>query len=161
MEKVLASIVSILLGSPLYLPYIFARTGHYKRWYLAYFAPPFMWGKAIYAWPASAFFVFTPIISLLPISDDVFMMVIGIIGVMGGILGFLMILWQPRWAKPPWQAYLEATYQWWEIRRVFIPYWRQMDRQTWNMLMDSEEGIDELVAMARQAQAKEERNNGL
>jgi hypothetical protein len=120
-----------------------------------------MWGKAIYAWPASAFFVFAPIVGLLPVSSDLRLFVWNIIGMIGLILGILMILWQPRWAKPPWQAYLEDNYQWWEIRRVFIPYWRQMDRQTWNMLMDSEEGIDELVAMARQAQAKEERNNGL
>jgi hypothetical protein len=161
MEKVLASLVSILMGAPLYLPWILARTGHYKRWYLAYFAPPFMWGKAIYAWPASAGFVLLPIVSLLPVSPESRTLILGVIGVAGVILGFLMILWQPRWAKPPWQRYLEGTYQWWEIRRVFIPYWRQMDRQTWNMLMDSEEGIDELVAMARQAQAKEERNNGL
>jgi hypothetical protein len=34
-----------------------------------------------------------------------------------------------------------------------------MDRHSWNRLMDSEEGIDELVAMARQAQIEGERNN--
>jgi hypothetical protein len=60
-----------------------------------------------------------------------------------------MILWQPRWAKPDWQRYLEDNYSWSEIRNVLIPYWRQMDRSTWNTLMDSEEGIDKLVRMAR------------
>ncbi|MFZ1396769.1 MAG: hypothetical protein WAS33_07725 [Candidatus Promineifilaceae bacterium] len=150
MEKAAASIVSILIGAPLYLPWIFARLGKYKRWYLAYFAPPFMWGKAIYAWPMSAFFISTPIIGLLPITPESRTLVWGIIGIIGVILGFLMILWQPKWAKPDWQRYLEDKYAWREIRGVFIPHWRQMDRQTWNRLMDSEEGIDELVRMARE-----------
>ena len=150
MEQAAASIVSILIGAPLYLPWIFARLGKYKQWYLAYFAPPFMWGKAIYAWPMSAFFIFTPIIGLLPITPESRTLVWGIIGVIGVILGFLMILWPPRWAKPTWQNYLEDKYSWLEIRKVFIPYWRQMDRSTWNTLMDSEEGIDELVRIARE-----------
>jgi len=149
MEKVAAAIVSILLGAPLYVPWIFARTGKYKRWYLAYFAPPFMWNKAIFAWPASAFFVFTPILGLLPISNEVFMIAIGVIGVTGVILGFLMMLWTPDWAKPSWQRHLENKYDWIEIHQVFILYWRKMDRSTWNTLMDSNEGIDELVQMAR------------
>jgi hypothetical protein len=152
MNLLLGTLMMWAFGAPLYLPWIFARLGKYKRWYLAYFAPPFMWGKAIYAWPASAGFVFAPFMVLIPNHGDLRLFVWGIVGMAGVVTGFLMILWQPRWAKPPWQAYLEANYQWWEIRRVFIPYWRQMDRQTWNMLMDSEEGIDELVAMARQAQ---------
>ena len=150
MEKVAASFVSILLGASLYIPWIFARLGKYKRWYLAYFAPPFMWNRAIFAWPASAGFVILPIIGLLPISPDLRTLILGIVGVTGVLIGFLMMLWPPEWAKPTWQNYLEDKYSWLEIRRVFIPYWRQMDRQTWNRLMDSKEGIDELVRMARE-----------
>ncbi len=150
MEKVAASFVSILIGTPLYVPWLFARFGKYKRWYLAYFAPPFMWNKAIFAWPASTGFVVLPVIGLLPISSDLRTLILGIIGVSGVLVGFLMMLWTPRWAKPIWQRYLEDNYDWLEIRRVFIPHWRQMDRSTWNTLMDSEEGIDELVRLARE-----------
>lgn len=150
MDLLLGTLMMWVFGSPLYLPWIFARLGKYKRWYLAYFAPPVMWGKVIYAWPASAGFIVTPLIVLIPNHGDLRLLVWGIIGTVGVILGFLMVLWQPKWAKPDWQRYLEDKYAWREIRGVFIPHWRQMDRQTWNRLMDSEEGIDELVRMARE-----------
>jgi hypothetical protein len=146
----LGSIFSIVLGAPLYLPWVLARVGIYKRWYLAPFMPPLMWSRAIYAWPASALFITAPLVGLLPIDGDARGLVLGIVSMLGVVLAIVMILWTPGWAKPDWQRYLEDNYPWWEIRRVFIPAWQKMDRAYWSKLMDSEEGIEELVRMARE-----------
>jgi hypothetical protein len=152
MERVAASIVSILFGSLFYLPWIFIRLGKYKLWYLAHRIPPFSWPRVMYALPAFAtMFILLPFVALLPISNDAAMAVLGVISVIGVILGFILMIWTPRWAQPDWQFYLEGNFEWSEIKRVFIPYWRQMDRRTWISLMDSEEGIDELVRLARKA----------
>ena len=149
MEKIFASLLSLLIGLPLYLPWLLARTGKYKRWYLAYFAPPFMWHRAIFFFPASAFFVIVPFMAVLPVNPDLGEAIWGYVGLAGAIIGFLMMLWTPRWAKPKWQQYLEDNYPYSEIRRTFVPVWREMDRRQWSRLMDSEEGIDELVQLAR------------
>ncbi len=143
------TILSFMLGAPLYLPWILARIGKYKRWYLAYFAPPFMWHRAIFAFPSATGFVIIPFLRLLPDDPDLRLGIWGYVGLAGVIIGFLMMLWTPRWAKPKWQQYLEDNYPYSEIRRTFVPVWREMDRRQWNRLMDSEEGIDELVRLAR------------
>ena len=149
MERFWGSIFSILLGAPVYLPWIFIRMGKYKSWYLAPFMPPLMWGRAAYGWPASAVFVLAPFVGILPLAPDEKGIVMGIIGILGVIVAIIMILWTPDWAKPKWQRYLEEKYSWREIRGVFIPAWRKMDRQEWAALLDSEAGIRELVRQAR------------
>ena len=147
------SIVGVLifwgLAVPFILPWVLIRLGIYKRWYLARAMPPFIWNKALFfIWPASAIFVFAPIIAILPINDDIFMRAWAIVSVSGIIAGLIIAIWTPRWAKPKWQQYLEDTYSKAEIRR-YIPVWRVMDAKRWGKLLDSEEGIDELVAIAR------------
>ena len=92
---------------------------------------------------------------MLPLSDDAFMIVLGWTSLVGGILGLVMIIWTPAWAKPKWQRYLEDKYSWREIRGVFIPAWRKMERKQWGQLLDSEEGIEELVRIARQQSGQE------
>lgn len=96
-------------------------------------------------------FIFLTFIHLTGVSDDIFMSMIGTVGITGVFLGIVMIIWTPGWAKPAWQRYLEENYTWQEIRGVFIPTWRKMNRREWTTLMDSEEGIEELVSRARQS----------
>lgn len=150
MEKLLASILSFAFGAPLYLPWILARMGIYKGWYLAYDIPPLIWKRAIFMWPASAVFVSPPFVALLGLKGDNFGTAVAIASVLGIILAVIMAIWTPGWAKPKWQRYLEDHYSRQEIRS-FIPAWRKMDRRSWSQLLDSEAGIEQLVAMARAA----------
>ena len=151
MQRLLAGISAILFGFLFILPWILVRKGIYHSWYLAHFAPPFIWGRVIYAWPISIVFISIPIVALLPINDDKFTSLMGAINIIRVILSIYMIGWTPRWAKPPWQRYLEDQYTWSEIRGTFIPAWRKMDRKEWATLLDSEAGIRELVRRARQS----------
>ena len=137
------------LGSPLYFPWILVRYGKYKSWYLTHLFPPFIGGRAIYAWPLCAFFIFSPILAMLPIDDETFMNALGVISLASIFFAAYMMIWTPKWAKPKWQRYIEANYSFREIRNVFVPAWRRMDRYEWSIQLDSEEGIQELVQLAR------------
>lgn len=148
--KLLGTLILWFFAAPLCIPWILIRVGKYKRWYLAPFVPPFIWGRAFYGWPATAVFIFSPILAVLPVSDDTFMSLLGWISLVGVVLGIIMMIWTPGWAKPKWQRYLEAKYTGSEIRSTLIPVWRKMDRKKWSQLLDSEEGIEELVRIARQ-----------
>lgn len=150
MKLFLGTLMMWAFGAPIYLPWLLARMGYYKRWYLAPFAPPLMWGKAIYLWPISLFFVSAPIVSFLGITGSLASTVMAWISPISIILAFNMLLWTPGWAKPTWQRYLEDKYSWREIREVFIPAWREMDRKQWSQLLDSEQGIEQLVKLARE-----------
>lgn len=150
MKLFLSTLMMWAFGAPVYLPWLLARMGYYKRWYLAPFAPPLMWGKAIYGWPISLFFVVTPLVFLVGIRGEQFDTVVSWLIISSFILTFFMLLWTPDWAKPKWQRYLEDKYSWREIRAVFIPAWREMDRKQWSQLLDSEQGIEQLVKLARE-----------
>jgi hypothetical protein len=138
-----------LLGSPLYLPWLLARLGIYKSWYFAPFMLPFSWRGWIQLWPMSAFFIFTPCIALMPMSDDIAMKLIAFIGITGVVLAFVMALWNPRWAKPAWQRRLEDRYSY-ETINNFIEVWRQMDFAEWSQLVETEEGLEKLVKIAQE-----------
>lgn len=155
MQKVLAIVAMWILGAPIYLPWLLARLGLYKRWYFAPFMPPFSWRGWIQLWPISAFFVFTPCIALLPIGDDLFITVIAGIGISGVIIALVLVLWTPSWAKPTWQRRLEDRYSHEEISR-FIQVWRGMDFKEWSRLIETEEGTKTLVRMARGNSYEEE-----
>ena len=132
------------LGLPLYLPWLLARLGYYKRWYIVHFTPPFSWSRAVYVWPASLMFVSMPCVALLPVDSRENAW--HIISFSGFILAIIMVIRPPGWAKPKWQRYLEANYSQAQIQRC-IPLWREMERRQWSQLLDSEAGIDELVSM--------------
>jgi hypothetical protein len=153
MKWFFGSLLASLFGLPIYLPWVLARIGIYKRWYLAYSLPPLIWGRAIFMWPVSAVFVCAPFIGLIPVGSDEKGTIWAIVSVAGVILAVIMVIWTPSWAKPKWQRYLEDCYSRAEIR-TFILVWREMDRRTWGELLDSEEGIEELVAIARKARKR-------
>ncbi len=100
-------------------------------------------------WPFSAIFVCAPFMSLLPINEDERLQVLVGISVAGAIFAIILGLWRPRWAKPTWQRRLEDRYDNDEIKFVFIPAWRKMDRKEWGRLIETEEGLEELVSIAR------------
>lgn len=148
-----ASTVSFLFGISFAVPWFLVRIGVLKAWYLAPFMPPLIWGRAIFGWPVGTMFIALPFLPLLGLQGDAGTTVAGYIGIVGLALAFVMIIWTPGWAKPKWQRYLEDKYSWREIRGIFIPAWRKMDRKQWGQLLDSEEGIEELVRIARQQQS--------
>ncbi len=149
MSEFWSIVASFGLASPLYMPWVLARVGIYKRWYLAPFMPPFIWGKAIYGWPVSAVFFAPHFAALLGKTGGSGLEVANLFSLIGFVLAFIMIIRTPKWAKPMWQHYLESKYARAEIRKVFIPVWWNMDRKEWGRLLDSEEGIEELVQLAR------------
>jgi hypothetical protein len=149
-----ATIVSFLLGAPLYLPWLFVKFGRYKTWYLAPALPPLIYGRALYGWPLCAVFISPPFVALFGYSGDEGLEIIAVIGLIGVVCGFWMIIWTPDWAKPFWQRHLESAYSYQEIRTVFLPAWRKMDRREWSNMMETKEGIEELVVYARQGRGK-------
>jgi hypothetical protein len=150
LERVsVGGLIGIVLGCPLYLPWVLARLGIYKRWYVARFIPPFSWSRAVYFFPASAFFLSIPCIALLPVEGNTRSNISVFIAFAGFALAPIIAIWTPRWLKPDWQRYLEDNYNQTEIR-TFIPIWREMEKQEWSAYLDSEEGIDELVAITRE-----------
>ncbi len=155
MDALWASIASFLLGFSFAVPWLIVRAGRWKSWYLAPLMPPLIWGRAIYGWPVGLMFIALPFLPLFGLQGDDFTAVSGYIGIAGVVLAFIMIIWTPAWAKPKWQRYLEDKYSWREIRGIFIPAWRKMDRKQWGQLLDSEEGIEELVRIARQQSGQE------
>ena len=87
--------------------------------------------------------------ALLGRTGDSGLEVANLFSLTGLVLAIIMMIWTPKWAKPKWQYYLESKYTQSEIRNTFIPAWRKMDQQEWGNLLDSEEGIAELVEYAR------------
>ena len=145
-----ASVISFLFGFSFVVPWIFVRMGLWKTWYLVPFVPPLIWGRALFGWPVGLMFIVLPFLPLVGLQGDAFTAMSGYIGMGGLVLAIIMILWTPGWAKPTWQRYLEDKYSWREIRAVFIPAWREMDRKQWSQLLDSEQGIEQLVKLARE-----------
>jgi hypothetical protein len=148
-DKMMATLVAWLLGSPIYLPWLLARLGLYKSWYFAKFIPPFSWRGWIQLWPLSAVFVCMPFIALLPVNDDLFMTLWAGIGVGGIIFAIVLVIINPRWAKPAWQRRLEDRYSY-EMINNFIEVWRQMDFAEWSQLVETEEGLEKLVKIAQE-----------
>lgn len=146
-ERLLASFVVWLLGAPIYLPWALSRLGVYKRWYLAPFIPPFSWRGCIQVWPLGAVFICAPFVGLLPLSVDARMRVLAGVSVAGILLALIMVVRTPRWAKAVWQRRLEDRYNHKEINS-FIHVWRQMDFKEWGQLIETEEGLKQLVEKA-------------
>lgn len=155
MELFWNSVTLILFGFSFAIPWLIVRLGVWKSWYLVPFMPPLIWGRAIYGWPVGLMFIALPFLPLFGLQGDDFTGVSGYIGIAGVVLAFIMIIWTPGWAKPKWQRYLEDNYSWREIRGIFIPTWRKMDWKQWGQLLDSIEGIEELVRIARQQSGQE------
>jgi hypothetical protein len=146
-DKFLAVCVVWLLGAPIYLPWLLSRLGFYKGWYLAPSMPPFVWRGSIHLWPLSAVFVCYPLIALSPLNDDAVMKVWAGVGIASFILTLVLGVCNPRWAKPAWQRRLEDRYSHDEIA-TFVRVWRQMNRKEWGRLIETEEGLKQLVERA-------------
>lgn len=141
-------------AAPLYLPWLLARLGYYKKWYLAPFIPPFSWRGWIQVWPLSLFFVGSPFLALLPLTGNQRIMIWGILGIIGLLLTIIMILWTPGWAKPAWQRRLEDRFSHEQIS-AFISVWRKMSFSQWSDMIDTEEGMLALADYAIENQARQ------
>jgi hypothetical protein len=135
------------IGALLLLPSLLVRLGVWKTWYLAPSIPPFTFKRSFHLWPFALMFLCTPLIAILPLGDQAFELVIASIGIAGILLGIGLAVWAPRWAKPAWQRRLEDRYHHDEIA-TFVRVWRQIDRKEWGRLIETEEGLKQLVERA-------------
>lgn len=101
----------------------------------------------IQLWPLSAVFVCYPFIAISPLSDENVMKVWALVAVLGIIMSALMILKNPRWAKPLWQRRLEDLFSYEQIS-AFIKTWRNLPFSQWCNMIDTEEGMLELADYA-------------
>ena len=152
-NKILATLAMWLLAVPIFLPWLLARLSVYKRWYFAPFIPPFSWRGWIQLWPLSAFFICIPFLALTPLSDDMFMKSIVVVGVLGVIGAFVIVVWTPGWAKPAWQRRLEDRFSHEQIS-AFISVWRKMPFSQWSDMIETEEGMLELADYAIENHAR-------
>ena len=60
------------------------------------------------------------------------------------ISGVVIAIWNPPWANPAWLQRLEAQYDE-DTIRTLIANWRKMDRKEWGALIETQQGLDELV----------------
>jgi hypothetical protein len=129
------------------------RCGWYKTWYIKRVYPPFTYRAAQYfIFPISLFWFTFPVVGLLPIPKET-KSILGLVGVCGSpALCLILAIWQPRWLKPTWQRRLEDRYSREEINTVFRPAWRKMNHREWSRLIETEEGLEQLVQMARSQQ---------
>ena len=124
------------------------RFGKWKDWYLSPTVPPFAFKRAVHLGiPFSFFFLFAPFLALVPVAPDTKLNIWAGIGVTGIVGGIVLAVWAPGWAKPEWQRRLEDRYNHDEIAE-FLKVWRQMDRKEWGRLIETEEGLRQLVEMA-------------
>jgi hypothetical protein len=145
MEKLVAMVVTWMLGLIVALPNLLMRAGFWKSWYLSPTIPPFAVKRMLYLGiPFSLFFWCLPIVLLLPIDDQAAMAWSGRIGIAGVLLGIAIAFIAPSWAKPAWQRRLEDRYDQDEIA-IFVRVWQQMDRKEWGRLIETEEGLKQLV----------------
>jgi hypothetical protein len=147
-EKIFAVLLLWMPGLILAGPGLLIRFGVWKTWYLAPVTPFTAKPMVLLGIPFSLFFWCMPIIALLPIDDDTYMRWIAIVGVIGTILGIVIADVSPGWAKPTWQRRLEERYSKEEINE-FLQVWRKMDQQEWARLIGTDEGLEELVRIAR------------
>lgn len=154
MERVLGFLMSFTFGLLFYGPWLLVRFGLYKIWYIAPAMPPLIWGRAVYGWPLGIMFILGPFLSLIPTTIDIRTEILHYIVLMSIVMTLWMLIWPPAWAKPFWQRHLESAYSYQEIRTVFLPAWRKMDKREWSKMMETKKGIEELVAYARQGRGK-------
>ena len=153
MNLLLGTLMMWGFATPLYLPWLLARLGYYKKWYFAPFIPPFSWRGWIQVWPLSLFFVGSPLLALLPLTGNLRIMIWGLLGIIGLLLAIIMILWTPRWAKPAWQRRLEDRFSHEQIS-AFISVWRKMPFSQWSDMIETEEGMLELADYAIENHAR-------
>lgn len=154
MDWVIGALFFWLLSMPVILPWVLAKIGTYKRWYLIPLVFPFAWRNWIQLWPLSAVFVCAPFTGLLPIEIEARMKIWATVTVVGVILAIVMVLWTPRWAKPAWQRRLEDRFSHEQIS-AFISVWRKMPFSQWSDMIDTEEGMLALADYAIENHARQ------
>lgn len=150
MNLPLAFLIFWGLASLTFIPGLLMRLGIWKGWYLAKNTPPFgVKGFVYLAMPVSALFISGPFMALIPVDPGMRLEIWSYIGVAGFVIGIVLAIWQPWWAKPEWLRRLEDNYDYDEIKFVFLPAWRQMNHKEWGQLIETEAGLKELIRQAR------------
>lgn len=153
-ELIYSTLAVMSCGFLLLLPWVCAKMGWYKEWYIVPVSLVLGPRRHIYMWPMSIFFLIVPILFLIRDKELVGSIWIGT-AVVSIILTIYMMAFPPRWARPNWILDLENRYSMDEIRRSFRPAWWHYTRQgreyrkRWSKMMDTPHGIDEMVEYAR------------
>lgn len=144
--------LSWLLASIFIVPHLLIRLGKWKDWYLSPTVLPFAFKRGVHLGiPFSFLFLFAPCMAFVPGDPYTKLGILLSISAVGFISGIVLALSEPHWAKPGWQRQLEERFTRDEIA-AFLPIWRHMDHQKWGRLIETEEGLEQLVQMARERQ---------
>jgi hypothetical protein len=127
---------------------ILIRVGVWKAWFLKQDLPPIRMRASVYVvFPLGLAFLAAPIINIAASSEmqaaNAATAFLGSVAVLGTILA----LWQPWWLKPTWLQRLESQYDS-DTINALIAEWRKMDRKEWGALIETQQGLDELVGRA-------------
>lgn len=139
---VLVAIGLVFLGMA-----ISVRSGRSKGWYLRTYRP---FGRKLLlplCISLSLAWFTLPVVAILPIPKES-RSVLGQIGMLSPlVLTPLLAIWQPWWLDPVWLRRLESQYDRGTIKAL-IENWRKMDRAEWGRLIETQQGLDELVRRA-------------
>jgi len=136
------------IGLILWVLGILMRVGRWKTWFLKRDLPPVTMKASLYAaFPLGLAFLAAPVINIVASSEmQAARVAIGFLWSMA-ILGTILALWQPRWLKPIWLQRLDSQYDS-DTINALIAEWRKMDRKEWGALIETQQGLDELVRRA-------------
>jgi hypothetical protein len=151
-EKLLVIGGAALASLPFFALGLLIRLGLWKSWYLQKYYPVIaMKGSRHLGIPLGLLILLTP--PCLFVGSALFARVETMSDCWVGMGSFLLIsgvviaMWNPPWANPPWLQRLEAQYDE-DTIRTLIANWRRMDRKEWGGLIETQQGLDELVRRA-------------
>lgn len=135
----------VALGLFFALPYVTARTGLIKSWYILAPLPGLLSGSMVYGslfWGLG--FAAMAVVDRLPAKTlDARAARIFFVLMFFVVLGFVFTVWQPSWMKPRWVRWLEYEYGY--CLDILIAEARLMGRWTWEAQVRTRAGMERWV----------------
>ena len=138
-----------LASLPFFALGLLIRLGIWKSWYLQRYYPVIAMKRSRHLGiPLGLLILLTP--PCLFVGSSLFTGVETMSYLWVAMIDFLLIsgvviaIWNPPWANPAWLQRLEAQYDE-DTIRTLIANWRKMDRKEWGALIETQQGLDELV----------------
>jgi hypothetical protein len=141
-------LICFLMGLPFLALGMAIRLGMWKSWYLQRYYPVIAMKRSRHlAIPIGLIWFLLPICLLTRPEGPAAWNRVTIMGFGVLLVGIALAIWEPGWMNPTWQRRLEAQYDGGTIRTL-IAKWRKMDRKEWGGLIETQQGLDELVRRA-------------
>lgn len=143
------TLICFLMGLPFLALGTVIRLGIWKSWYLQRYYPVIAMKRSRHlAIPIGLIWFLLPFCLLTGPEGSAAWNRVTVMGLGVLIVGIALAIWEPGWTKPNWQRRLEAQYDE-DTIRTLIADWRRMDRKEWGALIETQQGLDELVRRAR------------